>query len=93
MARKINSKKKKPAPVEEVYIPYVQEDHSKQDAVYALKAKGYDAFAEDGVVMVSFEYNGGTKEMTAVLKEVEKILKEVGYNRSFGCRAKRRDDG
>lgn len=91
MRTKSKNNKQKEIEVREVYIP--QPDTSKQDAINALVSNGYDAFSEDGVVMVTFEYHDSAKEMTKILKDIEKILKSVGYNRSFGCRAKRSHDG
>ena len=82
-------KKKAEVHVQEVYIPPVTVDNSKQEAIAALKSKGFDAYSEDGVIMVSFEYNDGTEQMNKMLSEVEKVLAEVGYDRSYGCRAKR----
>lgn len=91
--KKTNRKKKKEVHVQETYIPPVQVDNSKQDAINALKSNGYEAYSEDGVIMVRIEYSGDNKEISKAYKEVEKILHDIGYNRSYGCRAKKVNDG
>lgn len=94
MAKRSDIKKKIKEESPQPYIPpEIHIDNSKQDAVAALKEHGYDAFIEDGVVMVSFEHDGDAKKVSRIMDAIECILAEVGYNRSFGCRARRTADG
>lgn len=57
---------------------------TKDNTVEKLKSLGYEAYLEDGVVMVNLD---DFKHIRAV----HKVLKEIGYNASFGFRYKNRD--
>lgn len=94
MARRSDLKRKiKKVEPEPEYIPQVQVDYAKEAALKALKASGYDATSEDGVIMVSFDYHGDAREMPDTMKKVHEILEKAGYDRSYGCRPRRSRDG
>lgn len=57
---------------------------TKDKTVEELKSLGYEAYLEDGVVMVNLD---DFKH----IKAVHKVLKEIEYNASFGFRYKNRD--
>lgn len=53
---------------------------NKQDVVTRLISVGYDAYLENGVVMVNMPIT------TKNLNTVGKILKSIGYKSSWGAR-------
>ena len=89
MAKKKTLAKKEEEIKQPIYIPPPMTENPKFKAIEALKAEGYEVYNEDGVVMVSFEFNGNKNELPKIMKEVERIITSVGYRGSFGCRARR----
>jgi len=51
---------------------------NKQDVVTRLISVGYDAYLENGVVMVRMPITTGG------IKSMENLLKSIGYNASWG---------
>lgn len=92
MARKKTAKKKIIEPQAPVYIPPSDDDNPKYKAIDELKSAGYDVYNEDGSVMVLIEFKDIKKEMPKAVKEIERIISNVGYHGSFGCRAKRTEN-
>lgn len=63
---------------------------SKDDAIAFLKARGYKAFIDNGVVMV--ELDGQGESLAMERKKVAKELRDHYYFASFGTRGKRREE-
>ena len=55
---------------------------TKDKAVEHLKASGYDAHLEDGIVWVRSADHG-------ITKKVHQELKQIGYDQSFGFKFER----
>ena len=56
---------------------------TKQEAVEKLKTTGFDAVAQEGILMIY-----GTDN----IKAVKKAVRDTGYNGSYGCTNRERKD-
>ena len=53
---------------------------TKEDAVSELKSRGYNAFVENGVVMLNMPIT------SKAVSTIERLMKSIGYNASWGIR-------
>ncbi len=62
---------------------------TRQEVASTLTKHGYNAIVEKGVVIAEILVSGNDPEYKQFIKksrEVEKALKDIGYNASWGCR-------
>ena len=55
---------------------------TKDETVSELKSRGFDAFLENGVVMISMRISNTN------VRNLEKLLRSIGYKASWGLRDK-----